>query len=341
MTHLPPAVKRINPDNPSPVPSYTSVHTCESYVDPWIDNASQRYLFRDHARHRELHKAALLALPYDSSRTDRRRMKGLQCGEVAWIGIDQAQDTYALRFNGCGHRLCPRCSQVRAARLETKIQRKMPSVEPNEWSLITLTLSSDITDLALQLDHLTASFRRLRQQQLWKQSVAYGHATIEVTLNPENHLWHPHIHILARSAYLPQNILADAWRKASKHSYIVDVRRLTSRDEAIKYVSKYVAKPIDTESPALTEDRYIELFNALEDRKMTFLFGRWPEIPDAPPPDEKLKPRFVISLPDAIKRAKAGDRHYQALLELLAGRSSVTRAEHADKRATMDATLPP
>jgi hypothetical protein len=51
----------------------------------------------------------------------------------------------------------------------------------------------------------------------------------------------PHLHILARSSYIPQKWLSD-FMAAEINSPIVDIRRIKGQKQAVNYVTKYVGK---------------------------------------------------------------------------------------------------
>lgn len=137
----------------------------------------------------------------------------------------------------CDHRLCPLCARRRSARFTDRHHTAISKI--TEPSLLTLTFKS--------LDHLTKAsittyiqaFARLRQQKLWRTNVRGGLAGLELTHRDAG--WHPHFHSLLDNSYIPVSQLSKAWRKASKGSYIVDIRRCNPTT-AIQEVAKYVAK---------------------------------------------------------------------------------------------------
>jgi hypothetical protein len=103
--------------------------------------------------------------------------------------------------------------------------------------MITLS-KTNCRDLDSGVADLIRSFRRLRQRRLWKDHVDGGAVVIEIKGNPG--FWHPHLHILCWSRWLPWLQLHAAWKSVSDGlgCYIQNV----GQDTAIRYVTKYVTK---------------------------------------------------------------------------------------------------
>lgn len=103
-----------------------------------------------------------------------------------------------------------------------------------------LTLSvANCSDLDKGIRHLVASFRRLRQRSLWKRHVFGGAFVIEIKGSIGN--WHPHIHAIIHSYFIPWALLRSAWFDVSQGTavWISDI----SDDKAMAYVTKYLTKP--------------------------------------------------------------------------------------------------
>lgn len=132
-----------------------------------------------------------------------------------------------------------------------------------------LTLSvKNCSDLDSGIRHLISSFRRLRQRALWKRYCYGGAYVIEIKGGPGN--WHPHIHAIIYSCYIPWASLRSAWFDVSGGTavWISDI----SDDRAKLYVTKYLTKfdipaaQLDLVSASL---RRYRLFNR---------FGEWHNI---------------------------------------------------------------
>lgn len=166
------------------------------------------------------------------------------CGRVPSLQQKANGDTY-LSIGRCRCRACPLCAVHRQRQTEKRI-----NAITEKWDNmrhVVLTLKANDKPLDDQLSDLISSYRRLRQSVLWKSTVVAAIATVEVTLNNQTGMWHPHLHVLTTGQYLPQKELSNQWSIASSGSTIVWIGAVHSRRTAAKYISKYIAKPADTE----------------------------------------------------------------------------------------------
>lgn len=169
----------------------------------------------------------------------------------------------------CRHRLCPTCNRLLAAEWTSSLSREL---KRQQVRLITLTLAADGECLKHRWDRLLASFRRLRSHPQWKSHVRGAIAAVELTWNAEHTNWHVHLHVLAIGTFFPQPMLKSLWHNVTGDSTIVDVRQVTRRAGAIRYVTKYIAKPLH-DSVARDLERLREYFVASRDRKRMIRVG--------------------------------------------------------------------
>jgi len=76
--------------------------------------------------------------------------------------------------------------------------------------------------------------KRLRRER-GKNAIEYL-AVVEATKNGE-----PHLHILLRAKYIAQRYLSECMSQLI-NSPIIDIRRVRSRQEVVRYVAKYITK---------------------------------------------------------------------------------------------------
>lgn len=174
----------------------------------------------------------------------------------------------------CQDRFCPVCSIRRQIRVRNhlhslfQIYKRRP-----KYRLRMITLSfPNPPDLASGVSKLIRDFRRLRQRQFWSSMVEGGIAVIEIKGRPGS--WHPHLHIIAYSMYLPWKILKRHWHAVSGGDACWI--SLIQNDQAIKYVTKYITKldiPIDVQD---------EPNKAMKGRHLFLKFGSW----------QRLKPKI-------------------------------------------------
>lgn len=212
-------------------------------------------------------QAAMRAAAVPASRCERFDNCGSDC--VAYI--DTETHEYSLRANYCHDRLCVPCSRARARNVQEKLLRAIGS---EKLRFLTLTLEVDDRSLADRLDFILASFVRLRAQKQWKKAVTAGAYFIEITRGKEGTHWHVHIHALITGSYLPQADIVEMWRKASKGSYIVDIRKVADTTEGVRYVAKYATKGV-SHDVMHDADALTEAVKALVGRRLLGTFGKW------------------------------------------------------------------
>lgn len=281
-------------------------HRLEPTNNP-LDRPDTAFRFR-RADHLHAFTRTLEALRVPLRHQKRARRLAL-CGAHATVWHSPGTDTVCIRAYHCGLRCCPRCREMHAARTHDTLARFLACVPRNRLSMITLTLQSSDQTLTEQLDHLYASFRRLRASPLWKQAKPRGYAVLEMTWSDERQQWHPHLHLLAETAYIPYRQLSLAWQQASRGSTIVDVRRVNRK--AIKqmqhYLADYLTKP-PTTSILDSLPRLTEWIDGLTHRKVLLRFGK-PTLAEQQPPTAQPNDWCLVgSLSHIITGAAA---HYQ------------------------------
>lgn len=187
-----------------------------------------------------------------------RRLWCMRCGHTIDVLVD------------CGRRFCPTCARRRARRIQNRLQYLFDKIQIQpKAGLKMLTLSTkNCQSLEPGIRHLVSSFRRLRQRALWKHYVIGGAFIIEVKGRPGN--WHPHIHAVMYSYYIPWGRLRDAWRAVSGGTavWISNI----GPSQAKQYVTKYVTK---SDIPPALQD---EVSDALRHFRLFLRFGAWHNI---------------------------------------------------------------
>lgn len=244
-----------------------------------------------------------------------RTMAFCDCGASAFVyRTPEPPHEYFLAGSSCHDRFCVPCARVRGDRLALTI---LDTLDGRPVRFVTLTLKHAQQPLSDQLDHLYASFRRLRQTALWKKACKGGCAILEITHSDTSNAWHPHFHVLVHGGYVPQALLKAAWLKATGDSSIVDIRMVQSEHHISRYVSKYVSKPFDRsviDRPSLLD----ELILGVHKRRMVITFGTWRGIrltQTAGDHDWEL----LGSMDDVARQAQAGDAESLRALRFIAG----------------------
>ncbi len=239
-----------------------------------------------------------------------------QCGGYAFVAENEETGRLYLQGETCKLRICPVCRRRIQAKASTRVLHFMEQHPSDSWQFHTFTLKHSSTPLSRQLDRLVKSFRKLRQRALWKRHVITGYAVIEVTFHPagsysttgrfrEDDEWHPHLHVVARTDFIPWGELRAAWLSVTGDSDAIDCRVCDSATHAAHYVAKYVGKPPDVRLEG-NRKRAAEYYHSLKARRLLMPFGdtaKHSPPPRAAPPRSHQVARFEALL----KAARAGD----------------------------------
>lgn len=239
------------------------------------------------------------------------------CGMHAWVErSNDSPTTYRVRCDRCHDRWCLPCGQERSRVIAHNVRERL---HVQKTRFVTLTLRSDREPLQYLLDHLYASFTRLRRTRLWSNTQQGGVAFCEIKWSAKNERWHPHLHILTEGRYIAKEALSKAWRKATGDSFIVDVRKVSSADRAISYVVKYASKPHDA-SIWRIPDRLAEAMLAMRGRRLCLTYGTWRgvKLTDVP---ESGTWTPIAPLADLLLQARAGDPAAAQIISSLPGSS--------------------
>lgn len=195
------------------------------------------------------------------------------CGHYRMIlrsRLNTAPALFKVVAATCHDRLCTPCALARADLIRRNLSYHAAS---HSWLFLTLTVKSTSTPLRQQLADLHHAFRRLRQSHEFADHCNGGVATLELTLNPETLLWHPHLHILCLSHWIPVTALRNRWSALTGGARQLRIERVTNPRTLAAYLCKYVTKPITgkvTTSPALLP----EAIAALKGSRLLVTFGR-------------------------------------------------------------------
>lgn len=195
-----------------------------------------------------------------------------RCGSRVWV-LRSKSDPSKFRFvpDHCHDRFCVPCARARGAIIRKNLHSHL--TDP-PYRLLTLTLRATDDALGGRVDTLLASFRRLRARAFWKEKVTGGAAFLEVTLGKQRDHWHAHLHVLLEGKYIPRRQLASTWWDITGDSKIVDIRLVRDAPGAMRYITKYVTKPLPS-CVLRDDDRLAHAIKALAGRKLLYAFGSW------------------------------------------------------------------
>lgn len=243
-----------------------------------------------------------------------RQTRFAECGLHPWVY--QAKDdptAWRVATDHCRDRFCVPCAREAAARVQRHLLSFLQGKRPR---FLTLTLRHDERPLGEQLTDLWRSFKRLRNSPVWRKHVFGGAAFFEVTRARDGAHWHPHLHALVEGKYMPKKLLEEAWLKASRGSWIVDIRDASNQPLTARYVAAYATKGY-AGSLLRDEANLPELITALEGRRLAITFGSWRGFSLRDPEGDET---WIAVLPlwELREKADRGDEWAGALLSHLA-----------------------
>ncbi len=279
------------------------------------DSPEQRWRFRNHLSERRRWLNVLAHLIPHTRLFDRFH----GCGQGAYVMRHKETGEYRVRGTACKVRVCPACRPLIRARVYERIFAEFEHTAPRDLKFITLTMRHSGAPLADQLLNLRMAFRRLRSRSLWKRHVSGGFAVVELSFSENDNCWHPHLHIVCRSTFIPHHALRTAWLASTTNSMIVDIRPVKSKGRAIEYVCKYVAKLPDPGTLDRPDYRFAELFIALYNGHLLITFGRVrPNESKSRLADGSLDAwTDVCKLSELLAAARSGDRDAWGILSKL------------------------
>jgi hypothetical protein len=191
-----------------------------------------------------------------------------RCKTNAWFAMLREDRRVIVVSHSCRLRWCPLCSKARSIRVSRGVQHWLKS-HPRP-KLLTLTLRHSDDSLDSQVTRLYAAFQLLRRKKYISRSVRGGVWFFQVKWCSKTGQWHPHLHILLDSEFIPHAFLKSAWRKITGDSDIVDIRVIYNPKTAADYVARYASRP--TQLSQVPRERRPEVVEALHSRR---LLGKW------------------------------------------------------------------
>jgi hypothetical protein len=303
--------------NPEPPPTCSPALPVEALSAPADSDPPRQDLPTVNFRHSgwQATRNRVWSALQDANVSDSRLNNFQLCGFNAWVYESvEEPGRYRIACDRCHDRFCLPCGQERSRTIAANVLDRLGNAPAR---FLTLTLAARDEPLADTVTRLYKCFARLRTRKLWQQSVTGGVAFLEVKRSRDARHWHVHLHALLQGKYLHNQALSAAWHQITGDSYVVDIRLVTSHDNATRYVAKYASKPLD---PTTTRDpaALTEAIVALTGRRLCLTFGTWRGLSLTDPPDpEDWTP--IGPLVNILERAAAGDDDARSILATLKG----------------------
>jgi len=203
------------------------------------------------------------------TRNENTKVERLEnCRTYSWFVRNKESGQVRVRSNHCRLRWCPMCSKLKSYFVYLSVTGWLQQI--NEPKLLTLTLRHSNSSLYQQINDIYYFFRQLRKIRWLKKAIRGGIWFFQIKWIERTKSWHPHLHVLLDSAFLPQSELSETWCKVTHGSYIVDIRTVRDPEETAKYVSRYVSRPAELSSLTLSLAK--QVFHALHGKRLA---GSW------------------------------------------------------------------
>lgn len=236
-----------------------------------------------------------------------------ECGNTLIFGVFEDPKTKKHKkklvfANFCRHRLCPMCNWRKSIRLfgiVSKITSAILAKEKRKFLFLTLTIRNvSAGELQKALDSMNEGFKWLVQKsktykpaKKLKESLCGYIKAVEITYNPKDDTYHPHIHAILdvsesyfqRGNYITQEEFSEMWAGAIHADYVpvVDIRKVKAEEDekpspgAVAEVAKYPVKfesVLDIPDKDTAANAVITLCNVLQNRRMVTMGGEFREI---------------------------------------------------------------
>lgn len=205
----------------------------------------------------------------DSQSGSRRAELLNKCRTFAWFVRHDVTGKVRVISNSCRQRWCPICSRARSFYLGKMVREWLESRESPK--LLTLTMQHTSAPLDHQVKWLYAHFRKFRQRVAIRGKIRGGIWFFQLKMSVGTGEWHPHIHCVIDSPYVPQNLLSEEWHKQTLTSNIVDIRSVYDTGKVSEYVARYCTRPAQLKDYQF-EDA-VEIFSVFHGRRMCGTWG--------------------------------------------------------------------
>lgn len=193
--------------------------------------------------------------------------------------LHKTDHTVRVMSSACHLRWCPLCAQARANFLGHSVRSWYETCQGPK--LLTLTIRHSDIPLELQLNLLYDAFRTLRRCKYMTKRIRGGIWFFQIKWSKDTNQWHPHIHALIDSVFIPQAEIRTRWCKYTDGSTVVDIRGCWSPDSAANHVARYATRPGTLSSVPPCER--LELLKTLHGRRIVGAWGSARPVPLAPP----------------------------------------------------------
>jgi len=264
------------------------------------------------------------------------------CGSNCWVYGNKKTGDIRIHANTCKNRWCDPCSITKSRIIGGNIRDEMERRRFKSFQHVTLTLVSSTLPLKAQKIAALLAFKYLRNYKVkvkkhpndtrltsvnwWSQYVEGGVVCFEPMGKKKTKLFHPHLHLITQSRWIPHAELMEAWRACTRkvnpklESFIVGVYRIDSYEAAAAEVAQYAGKGMAALAEHFLDDpkKVDELVTAMQGSRLCTTFGSWRGIPLTQTPEfDATEWRNLGSLNDILAKDQAGDDWAARILQII------------------------
>lgn len=263
----PPALSGRAAVGPADSAGPSSVHT-EETTEPAAYRHSYRNFLTSGSLPQIMHGASVYGA-IDVRDGKNRLVEYSTCRAFAWFIRHRVSGHIKVASKRCSLRWCPLCIRTKRYIITQSVKSWLLSVKRPKF--LTLTLKHTTAPLADQINNLYRFWSTLRRRPKFRKRVFGGVWFFQVKRSKNDGNWHPHIHVLLDSLYVPHSQLVSMWEEITHGSKIVDIRPVKDGKKAVDYVARYASAPCRLSDFSL--DDSIEIFDSLHGRRVCGTFG--------------------------------------------------------------------
>lgn len=171
---------------------------------------------------------------------------------------DEYEKHKLVKTSSCHVRLCPMCQWRRSLNTFRHLVKIYQDNRLRRCKHIFLTLTQKNVDgekLATELDKISKSFTKFVRRKPIRDILVGYIRSIEITKNPINGTYHPHIHTIlsvpttyGSREYITQSEFTNLWMKSLDINYkpVINVQMIKKMDfKSLVEIAKYSVKPMD------------------------------------------------------------------------------------------------
>jgi len=163
------------------------------------------------------------------------------CRSSSWFIVNKETREVRVASRTCKLRWCPMCAKARMRHLGSEVTSWFKDV-PNP-KFLTLTVQHNEESLYTQVKFLYDCFKQFRKRKLIKDKVSGGVWFFQIHKSEHDGLWHPHLHCVLHSGFIPRKKISAIWQKCTLTSCVTDIRSVKRPDKIAEYVARYAARP--------------------------------------------------------------------------------------------------